>query len=405
MDPLLLARWESGTTTVYHFLFVPLTLGTALLTALLQTWWLRSGEERHLQAARFCGRLFLIGFALGVAAGLVQEFQSGLAWSGPSRFAGADLGTDPGAPSAVGGLLGFFLVATFLGVWICGRDRLPRFAHTGCIWIAVCGTAFSAAFGPAHDDRLLHPVGRIIDGGPPLAPLTGLRALLGDTTVRIAFAHTVTTALLLSGTVLAVGAAWHLRRGTHRESMLPSLRAGLCAIFLGGLGTAFGGAIAPHGRGIRRMIITVTPAVPHPMTGPMTGSVTDFMIGFGLLAAFTAAVGLWTTHSGFYRVAAWALPIGPIGASVARVLTETSRAPWAVPAHGLPMTKGSNSLAVSGGDVWTSLIMITALYALLAVVEVVLMLRAARRGPGDQRVENFGPAEGGVADPHLGFAY
>src|SRR5215472_13274683 len=132
VSALDLARWQFGITTVFHFLFVPLTIGLSVLVAGLQTAWVRTGREHYLRATKFWGKLFLINFALGVATGIVQEFQFGMAWSEYSRFVGDVFG----APLAIEGLLAFFLESTFLGLWIFGWDRLSPRVHTACIWLA-----------------------------------------------------------------------------------------------------------------------------------------------------------------------------------------------------------------------------------------------------------------------------
>ncbi|MCU0282103.1 MAG: cytochrome ubiquinol oxidase subunit I, partial [Acidimicrobiia bacterium] len=120
MDALIAARWQFGITTIYHFLFVPLTIGLALVVAILETRWVRSRDPKWLRATKFWGKLFLINFAIGVVTGIVQEFQFGMNWSSYSRFVGDIFG----APLAVEGLLAFFLESTFLGLWIFGWDRL-----------------------------------------------------------------------------------------------------------------------------------------------------------------------------------------------------------------------------------------------------------------------------------------
>ena len=129
MSSLDLARWQFGIVTVYHYLFVPLTIGLSVLVALMQTTWHRSGDERWLRMTKFWGKLFLINFALGVVTGIVQEFQFGMNWSDYSRYVGDVFG----APLAMEGLLAFFLESTFLGLWIFGWDRLPKRVHLACI--------------------------------------------------------------------------------------------------------------------------------------------------------------------------------------------------------------------------------------------------------------------------------
>ena len=121
MGALDLARWQFAITTVYHFLFVPLTLGTVWFVVGFQTAWVRTGNVKYLKLTKFFGKLFLINFAIGVATGIVQEFQFGMNWSEYSRFVGDVFG----APLAMEGLLAFFLESTFLGLWIFGWDRLP----------------------------------------------------------------------------------------------------------------------------------------------------------------------------------------------------------------------------------------------------------------------------------------
>ena len=126
LSALDLAGWQFGITTVYHFLFVPLTIGLSVIVAGFQTAWVRTGNERYLRLTKFFGKLFLINFAIGVVTGIVQEFQFGMNWSDYSRFVGDIFG----APLAIEALLAFFLESTFLGLWIFGWDRLPRSRST-----------------------------------------------------------------------------------------------------------------------------------------------------------------------------------------------------------------------------------------------------------------------------------
>ena len=142
MDVLDIARWQFGITTVYHFLMVPLTIGLGLLVAVMHTQWVRTGRPEWLRMTRFWGRVYLVNFVLGVATGLVQEFQFGLAWSAYSRFVGDVFGS----LLAMEALLAFFLESTFIGLWIFGWDRLPRKLHAGCMWTVHVGTLLSAYF-------------------------------------------------------------------------------------------------------------------------------------------------------------------------------------------------------------------------------------------------------------------
>jgi cytochrome d ubiquinol oxidase subunit I len=468
VDALLLARWQFGIVTVYHFLFVPLTIGLSFLTAGLQTAWLRTGKERYLRATKFWGKLFLINFALGVATGIVQEFQFGMAWSDYSRFVGDIFG----APLAIEGLLAFFLESTFLGLWIFGWDRLPPRVHLACIWIAAIGTALSAFFILAANAWMQHPVGFVINPATHVAQLTSIWAVLGNSTALIAFAHTIAAAFLMAGMLMVAVSAWHLRRGGHLDTMRPSLRLGLWTGLVGCALTAITGDI--DGKIMTEqqpMKMAAAEALYHTSqpasfsiftigslngrsevwsirlpgvlsflaTGSFNGQVQGIndvqaaevakygpgsyipvipvtywsfrlMIGFGLLAGLIALAGLWYTRRGrtpgperrwFYRAAIWSLLLAPIAASFGWIFTEMGRQPWSV--YGVLATDKSMSPTVGAGTLWTSLIVLTLLYAVLAVIEIGLMVRTARSGPGDP-VDPDHPADP-ENEPQLGFAY
>src|SRR5213595_3920146 len=140
MSTLDLARWQLGITTVYHFIFVPLTIGLSFLVAGMQTAWVRTGNDRYRRMTKFFGKLFLINFAIGVATGIVQEFQFGMNWSEYSKFVGDIFG----APLAFEGLVAFFFESTFIGLWIFGWQRLPKAVHLACIWVVAFGVNASA---------------------------------------------------------------------------------------------------------------------------------------------------------------------------------------------------------------------------------------------------------------------
>jgi cytochrome d ubiquinol oxidase subunit I len=208
VDVLDIARWQFGITTVYHFLMVPLTIGLGLLVAVMHTMWLRSGKAEWLRMTRFWGRIYLINFVLGVATGLVQEFQFGLAWSAYSRFVGDVFGS----LLAMEALLAFFLESTFLGLWIFGWDRLPKKVHLGALWAAVIGSVISAYFIIAANSWMQHPVGvtRTASGAPRL---DDFGAVLTNSTALAAFTHTIVASLLVAGSLLVGIGLWHLRRG------------------------------------------------------------------------------------------------------------------------------------------------------------------------------------------------
>ncbi len=220
MTSLELARWQFGITTLYHFIFVPLTIGLAFFTAWAQTKWYRSKDERWLRATRFWGKLMLVSFAMGVATGLVQEFQFGMNWSDYSRFVGDIFG----APLAMEGLAAFFVESTFLGLWIFGWGRLSEKVHLFCMWMVSISTMLSAYFILAANSWMQHPVGYEMNPTTGKAELTSIWAVLTNNTALYAFAHTILACLLTGGMVIAAISAWHLLRGNEVKVFSGSMR-------------------------------------------------------------------------------------------------------------------------------------------------------------------------------------
>jgi cytochrome d ubiquinol oxidase subunit I len=208
VDVLDIARWQFGITTVYHFLMVPLTIGLGLLVAVMHTMWVRTDSPEWLRMTRFWGRIYLINFVLGVATGLVQEFQFGLAWSEYSRFVGDVFGS----LLAMEALLAFFLESTFLGLWIFGWGRIPKKLHLAALWAAVIGSVVSAYFIIVANSWMQHPVGVEMDGDAPR--LTSIGAVLTNNTAIAAFSHAIVAALTVAGALLVGIGLWHLRRRT-----------------------------------------------------------------------------------------------------------------------------------------------------------------------------------------------
>src|SRR5689334_20875075 len=217
MDALDLARWQFAVTTVYHFFFVPITIGLSALVAVLQTAWIRTGKEEYLRATKFWGRLFLINFVMGVVTGIVQEFQFGMNWSAYSRYVGDIFG----APLAIEGLLAFFLESTFLGLWIFGWDKLPKKLHLATIWLASIGTVLSAYFILAANSWMQHPVGYAVNPAGGRAELKDFGAVLTNSTAVGAFAHTITACFLTAGMFVVGISAWQLRKGNAADVFGP----------------------------------------------------------------------------------------------------------------------------------------------------------------------------------------
>ncbi|MFD4461925.1 cytochrome ubiquinol oxidase subunit I [Nocardia sp. NPDC058480] len=249
MDTLDVSRWQFGITTVYHFLFVPLTIGLAPLIAMMQTAWVVTGDERWYRLTKFFGKLFLINFALGVATGIVQEFQFGMNWSEYSRF----IGDVFGAPLALEALIAFFMESTFIGLWIFGWTRLPKLVHLATIWIVAIGVNASAFFIVAANSFMQHPVGARYNPETERAELESIWVLLTNNTALAAFPHVVAGAFLTAGTFVAGIAGWWMVRNARsgdpvkleaaRTMWRPVGRASLVVVALSGAALIFTGDI------------------------------------------------------------------------------------------------------------------------------------------------------------------
>jgi cytochrome bd ubiquinol oxidase subunit I len=233
-----LARLQFATTSIYHFLFVPVTIGLAFLTALLQTAWHRSDRPEYLRLTRFFGTLLVINVAVGVVTGLVQEFQFGMNWSVYSRFVGDVFG----APLAIEGLAAFMLESVFLGLWLFGWDRLSRRVHLATIWAVAVGAALSAAFIMAANSWMQRPVGYQLNEAAGRAQLTDVWAVLTNVVFLWAYLHVLAASLVTGSAVMLAVSAWHLRRRSSPDVFERSAKlavvvlvpAAMLALFFGG---------------------------------------------------------------------------------------------------------------------------------------------------------------------------
>lgn len=225
MEALTLARWQFGVTTVYHFILVPLTIGLAPLVAIMQTLAYRAKDDESRQRwerlTNFFGKILLINFALGVATGIVQEFQFGMNWSRYAEMVGDIFG----APLAFEALLAFFLESTFLGLWIFGKGRMPAKIHLMCIWLAAIGVNISAFFILAANSFMQHPVGAKYDeetGRAVLDGVGGFIQVLTQKTSLATFGHTVTSSFLVAGLLILGVSMWWIVRNSNRHNDLES---------------------------------------------------------------------------------------------------------------------------------------------------------------------------------------
>ena len=233
MDALDLARWQFGITTVYHFLFVPLTIGLSVIVASLQTAWQITGRADLLRATRFFGSLYLVNTAMGVVTGIVQEFQFGMNWSNYSTFVGDVFG----APLALEALLAFFLEATFLGLWMFGWDKLPRRVHLATIWAAAVGSNLSAYFILSANAWMRHPVGFAVDPATGRARMTDLGAVLTNPQAISTYVHVVGASFVVAGLFMVAVSAYRLLKHTEKDRPLfrTTLRTGLIVTALAGV--------------------------------------------------------------------------------------------------------------------------------------------------------------------------
>jgi cytochrome d ubiquinol oxidase subunit I len=451
MSALDLARWQFGITTVYHFIFVPLTIGLSLLVAGMQTAWVRTGKEHYLRMTKFWGKLFLINFAMGVVTGIVQEFQFGMNWSSYSAFVGDIFG----APLAIEGLLAFFLESTFLGLWIFGWGRLSKRLHLATIWLAAVGTMLSAYFILAANSWMQHPVGYQVNQATGRAELKDFGAVLTNSTAVGAFTHTLTACFLTAGMFVLGVSTWQLRHKRSVEVFRPSTRLALITVLIASVGVMITGDLQARLMTTQQpmkmaaaeaLYDTATPAsfslftigsldgsrevwsvrVPGVLsfmaTGRLNGTVEGIndiqaaeqarygpgdyrpnipvsywsfrlMIGLGFLMMLLSLIGLWVFRRGRAPTSRWFYRAA-IAAIALPVLANsfgwifTEMGRQPWAVFGVLSTADGVSPTVSAGTVLTSLIVFTVLYGLLAVIDGVLMVRYAKAGPPPPAAES-----------------
>jgi cytochrome d ubiquinol oxidase subunit I len=239
-----LARWQFALTTLFHFIFVPLTLGLAPLLAVMQTLWHRTRDEKWLRLTRFFGTLFLINFAIGVATGLVMEFQFGMNWSAFSTYVGDVFGP----PLAIEGLGAFMLEATFIGLWIFGWNRLPPKVHLATIYLVWLGTWLSAYFILTANSWMQHPVGYELNSQTGRAQANDIFQILFQGFVLFAWGHAILAGLMTAGFLVLGVACWHLRRGRNVDVFRSAAKLAIIVVlpvsFIQlGFGSEFGVAV------------------------------------------------------------------------------------------------------------------------------------------------------------------
>jgi cytochrome bd ubiquinol oxidase subunit I len=213
MDVTVLARLQFAITTVYHFFFVPLTLGLSIIVAIMETLYVRTDNPIYRNMTKFWGKLFVINFALGVVTGIVQEFQFGMNWSEYSRFVGDIFG----APLAIEALVAFFMESTFLGLWIFGWDKLSKKQHAGAIWLVAISSNLSALWILIANSFMQQPVGFVMNNGR--AEMTDFFAVILNPNIWTQFPHVLTSGLTTAAFFILGISAYHLLRPGKQKAM------------------------------------------------------------------------------------------------------------------------------------------------------------------------------------------
>jgi cytochrome bd ubiquinol oxidase subunit I len=441
-----LARWQFAFVTINHFFFVPVTIGLAFLTALLQTAWFRSKREEYLRLTRFFGVLLVINVAIGVVTGLVQEFQFGMNWGAYSRLVGNVFG----APLAMEGLAAFFLESTFLGLWLFGWDRLSRRVHLLTIWLVSLGSVLSAAFIMAANSWMQHPVGyKMVNGKPQL---NDIWAVFTNQVFVWGYAKVLLASLVTGAVVMLAVSAWQLRHGGAQEVFTRSARLALVVLVPAILFTMLVGdelgvieakyqpmkiaaaeaqwttcqpcsfSLFQIGGGNQDQTPTQILAIPHLLSLLATNHWNGKVIGLnplqsqyskqfgpgyyvpnvfiqywsmrvmayiGVLVLLIGLYGLRRQKLGtsrhFLGVAIWAAVLPFLMNTAGWLLTESGRQPWIV--QGIMLTKNGISSSVSTTSIVISLVVFVLLYGVLATVDFMLMLKYSRQPLPPARAE------------------
>ncbi len=439
-----LSRWQFALTTVYHFFFVPLTIGLSLIVAIMQTQYFRTGKLLYKQMTKYWGKLFLINFAMGVVTGIVMEFQFGMNWSEYSRFVGDIFG----APLAIEALVAFFLESTFIGVWVFGWDKLSKKIHLLSVWLVAIGSTLSAFWILVANSFMQSPMGFVVDNGRMI--MNDFSALVGNPNVWVQFPHTVlggytTGALFIIGisayflfrkqqveffqksfqiaavfgviSVLLVILVGH-SQGQHMVKTQPMKMAAAEALWETENPASFSIFSIVDQKNQKDVISIRIPAVlsllsynrfdgevkgikdlqadfeqiygPGNYIPPITINYWAFraMVGSGFLMFFLTALGLyWIMTKKILMVKLlkfFPLAIGLpyLANSSGWILTEVGRQPWVV--YGYLKTSDAVSPNLTVNMVWLSVIGFTLVYGVLMVVDIYLLAKYARKITTDE---------------------
>lgn len=432
MDIVLLSRLQFAVAIFFHFIFVPLTLGLAVLLAIMETKYVRTGDETYKRMAKFWGKLFLINFALGVVTGITLEFQFGTNWARYSAFVGDIFGS----LLAIEATVAFFLESTFVAVWAFGWEKVSKKVHLAAIWLVAIASNLSAVWIILANGFMQNPVGYVMRNGR--AELADFFEVISNPYAWGQFFHTISSSWMLAGFFVLGVSAWHLLRKSNMDFFKKSFKiaAPFTLIF------AILVAVAGHQQGM--IVAEYQPAklaamesywetkAPAPMylltwpdeTGkknmvealPIPGFLsflahgnfsaevkglnafpeTDippvlpnflsfrFMVAMGglfILLSFLA----WRKRnsldqpSWLFKALPWAIPLPYITIMAGWALAEIGRQPWIV--YGIMRTSDATSLGVPASSVAISLAAFIAVYTVLGLIDIYLLRKYALKGP------------------------
>ena len=434
MDVVTLSQLQFAATAMFHWIFVPLTLGLSIQTAWMETRYVKTGDETWLRMTKFWGKLFLINFALGVVTGITMEFQFGMNWSEYSRYVGDIFG----APLAIEATLAFFLESVFIGVWIFGWNKISKKAHLASIWLASVATNISALIILLANAWMQKPVGYVLRNNR--AEMNDFLAVLTNSYGWIKFTHTLLSGYALAAFLIMGVSAWHLLRGNEAEFFKRSFRMAAVWAFVSSVGVGLTGDFhaveiartqptkfaameslweTKRGAGMNLLLLPDTsrecnsveqfcvpnalsmlafhdpnaeikglkdfPKELRPMVTPtflsfrlMVGLGT-FMILASLLAIFlTRREGLENRRA-FLTLMVFAIPVPYLAEQFGWLVAELGRQPWIV--YGVLKTADAVSKSVTSTQVVLSLLGFTALYGLLGAIDIFLLVKYAKKGP------------------------
>ncbi len=431
MDAFMLSRLQFAVATYFHFLFVPLTLGLSVLVAIMETIYVRSGDEEYKRMAKFWGKLFVINFAIGVVTGITLEFQFGTNWSRYSKYVGDIFGS----LLAIEATLAFFLESTFIGIWIFGWRRLSPKAHAVCIWLVAAASNISAYWILVANSWMQHPVGYVIRNGR--AELENFWAIVTQPYAVLMFLHVISAAYILAGFFVLGVSAYHLLKGQEVSFFRKSFKiaatfAVIFAIVEIGIGDFHGKemmkaqptkaaaaeSVWETSRGAPMYLFVIPDeanernsvelfGIPKLLSWVATGDKDGtyrglrewpkeerppvgatfwsfrLMVGIGMLLALVSIIA-WLkrnspeTSPWLLRILMWCIPLPYLAAQLGWTVTELGRQPWIV--YGMMKTADAAS-RVAAYQVGLSLTAFVVVYTLLGIACFYLIIKYARKGP------------------------